>query len=41
MCTCSIEEAKHASSGWSEAELQRAIGMLREALELKRNRHVL
>jgi hypothetical protein len=36
LCTCSIEEAKHAFSDWSEAEIQRVIGMLREVLELKR-----
>lgn len=36
LCTCSIEEARHAFSGWSEAEIQRVIGVLSEVLESKR-----
>ena len=36
LCTCSIEEAKQAFSGWSEPEIQRLVGMLRQLLESKR-----
>ena len=36
LCTCSIEEAKNAFSGWSEAELKRVIATLRDVLEAKR-----
>ena len=37
LCTCSIEEARHAFSAWSEAELEEAVKTLREVLEAKRS----
>jgi hypothetical protein len=36
LCACSLDAAKNAFSDWSEVDVQRAIGVLQEVLELKR-----
>ena len=37
LCTCSIDEVKGSFAAWSEAELERALKVLREVLEAKRS----
>jgi hypothetical protein len=39
LCTCSIEEAKTALSGWSEVELEGAIGAIKTVLDSKQSTH--